>query len=186
MQQSHRRIHITGNAGSGKSTLARQIGRLLDVPVYGLDAIVWQSGWRKTPRDQRARMETDLIANPEWIIEGVSTTVRRAADVIIFLDTSRPRCYLNCLKRNWRYLFSNRPGLPENCPEIAIILPLTKLIWHFPKNAGLDILQEIARQGRKRTYIVRTKADHENLLQELAAYPASGASSNNTQPSFGM
>ena len=101
------RIHITGNAGSGKSTCAKNIGDVLGVHVYGLDKVVWKEGWKKTPLHERKRLEEELVAKPQWIIEGVSSIARQAADLIIFLDFPRGVCYLRCVKRNWRYLFSS-------------------------------------------------------------------------------
>ena len=54
------RVHITGNAGSGKSTFARSIGKTLGIDIYGLDKIVWSDGWRKTPLNERKRLEKEL------------------------------------------------------------------------------------------------------------------------------
>ncbi len=76
------RIHITGNAGSGKSSFAESIGDILGVHVYGLDKIVWKEGWEKTPSHERKRLEEELVAKPQWIIEGVSSIVRQAVYVI--------------------------------------------------------------------------------------------------------
>ena len=126
------RIHVTGNAGSGKTSAAKKIGASLDIPVYGLDQVVWRPGWNKTPPKEREQVERQLVSNSHWVIDGVSDTVRRAADIVILLDVGRPTCYWRCLRRNWRYLFHSRPELPSNCPEILIIPHLTKLIWNFP------------------------------------------------------
>ncbi len=114
------RVHITRNAGSGKSTFAKTIGDTLGIKVYSLDKVVWREGWRSTPLDERKRLEEELVLKSRWIIEGVSSIVREAADVIIFLDVPRRLSYFRCVKRNWLYLFSSRPGLPDNCPEIKI------------------------------------------------------------------
>ena len=83
------RIHITGNAGSGKSTFAKSIGDVLGVHVYGLDKIVWKEGWKKTPLHERNSLEEELVAKPQWVIEGVSSIARQAADITIFLDFPR-------------------------------------------------------------------------------------------------
>ncbi|MGJ8529313.1 hypothetical protein [Maritalea sp.] len=78
------RIHITGNAGSGKTTFAAELGLALGLPVFGLDSIVWQPGWQKTPTAERVIEEEALISQKIWIIEGVSKPVRDAADVLYF------------------------------------------------------------------------------------------------------
>ena len=54
------KIHVTGNAGSGKTTLAAEIGSMLDLPVYGLDSVVWKEGWVITPKEERAAKENEL------------------------------------------------------------------------------------------------------------------------------
>lgn len=59
-----RRIFVTGNAGSGKSTYAKRLGETLNLPVHGLDAIVWQSGWRKTPPEEKQKRIQPLAACP--------------------------------------------------------------------------------------------------------------------------
>ena len=142
------RIHITGNAGSGKSTFAKNMGDILGINVYGLDKIVWKEGWEKTPLDERKILEEELAEKPQWIIEGVSSIVRQAADLTIFLDFPRRVCYLRCAKRNWPYLFSSRPGLPDNCPEIKIIPTLVKIIWQFPYIAKPIITHEMNKHDK--------------------------------------
>ena len=175
------RIHITGNAGSGKSTLAKNIGDILGFQVYGLDKIVWEEGWKKTPLHERKSLEEELVAKPQWIIEGVSSIVRQAADIIIFLDFPRSVCYLRCVKRNWRYLFSSRPGLPDNCPEIKIIPVLVKMIWQFPYMAKPIIINEIDMQNKELIIISSndemlqfiSKLRHNNAIQMSSKSAAS-------------
>ena len=104
--------------------------------------IVWQPGWQKTPPDERERLEGELIEQPAWVIGGVSPRVRKAADVVIYLDVSRPTAYYRCAKRNWRYLFRSRPELPEHCPEILILPTLCKMIWRFPTRVAPQILAD--------------------------------------------
>lgn len=160
------RIHITGNAGSGKSTFAKNIGDTLGINVYGLDKVVWREGWRKTPLVERKRLEEELASKPQWIIEGVSSIARQTADLIIFLDFPRNVCYLRCVKRNWRYLFSSRPGLPDNCPEIKIVPTLAKIIWYFPYVAKPIIINEMNIQ--EKAYIIISSNDEiVQLLSEI-------------------
>ena len=161
------RIFITGNAGSGKSTLAATLGRSLGLPVYGLDHIVWQPGWRKSPAGWRKDREAELVARPSWIIEGVSRTVLDAADYVIFLDVPRATSFARCARRNWKYLFRSRPGLPEHCPEILIIPRLIKIIWGFPINVRPGILEALS--GREGGHVVRDKAALERAIPSISA-----------------
>lgn len=160
-----RRIHITGNAGSGKTTLAVALGRRLRVPVFHLDSIVWQPGWRKTPADQRRAAEAELIRHGAWIIDGVSDEVRTAADLVIFLDVPRRRCLIRAIRRNLPYLFRSRPGLPERCPEILILPRLVCLILRFPERVRAGILEEAEYSNRYR--LISSSGDLARLEEEL-------------------
>ncbi len=160
------KIHVTGNAGAGKTTFARELGSALGCPVYGLDSIVWQFGWKKTPRKIRDAKEKELISRPEWIIEGVSQSVRHAADVVIFLDVSRSTSYIRCIKRNWKFLFTSRPELPGNCPEILIIPQLVKIIWKFKSNIRPTILAETAEHP-SRYFVIHKPDDLTRLYRHL-------------------
>ena len=79
------RVLVTGNAGAGKTTLAKDIARRLDIPFYSLDSIVWQSGWKKTPSEERTKMIESLVSSNTWIIDGVSVQVQERADMVIFI-----------------------------------------------------------------------------------------------------
>ncbi|PCJ57454.1 MAG: hypothetical protein COA73_10810 [Candidatus Hydrogenedentota bacterium] len=153
-----RRIHITGNAGSGKSTLAAALGEVTGLPVFGLDGIVWQEGWKPTPLDERRALEEELAARDSWIVEGVSPVFREAADVVIFLDIPRHVCARRCLKRNLRYAFRSRPGLPANCPEWRIAPRLMKIIWQFPRVMHPKIL---VRDEGPSSSLVHLKSERE-------------------------
>jgi adenylate kinase family enzyme len=160
------RIFITGNAGSGKTTLAKHVGKLLDLPVFGLDEIVWQPGWRKSSDDWRTEKIAELVSRQAWVIEGVSITVMKAADFVIFLDVDRRTSFVRCARRNWRYLFRSRPGLPENCPEILIIPKLIKIIWNFPARVRPGILAALAERTDT-SWSVRKPTDLEVAFQAL-------------------
>jgi adenylate kinase family enzyme len=136
------RINVTGNAGAGKTTLAAELGAALGLPVYSLDSIVWQRGWKKTPPVERSTAERKLLDQPEWVIDGVSRPLRQSSDLILFLDVPRHICAWRGLKRSFRYLFSTRPGLPDGCPEWKIIPQLLRIIRRFPSSVGQAIRRE--------------------------------------------
>jgi len=158
------RIHITGNAGSGKTSLANTLGEILNLDVYGLDKVVWGEGWTVTPLIERRVLEKKLVMNPHWIIEGVSPVVREAADMVIFLDIPRYTCFTRCALRTLRYLFSTRPELPPNCPEIKIIPRLIKLIWQFPSIARPKILSELET---KRSLVITNEDELQKLINNI-------------------
>lgn len=160
------KIHITGNAGSGKTTLANKLSHELGLDVFGLDVIVWQEGWKKSSPEFKAAKIDDLISLENWIIEGVSDQVRDVADIVIFLDVNRAISYWRCSKRNWKYLFKSRPGLPSNCPEIVILPHLLKTIWRFKHQVRPKILADIAKRPQS-SFRASNKGDLQNLTTKL-------------------
>ncbi len=158
------KIHVTGNAGSGKTTLAKELGEILDIEVYGLDKVVWQAGWQKTPINERKQLEKKLTEKTDWVIDGVSSISRKKSDIIIFLDYPRYICMFRGIKRSIKYLFKTRPELPENCPEIKIIPSLIKIIWQFPKVAKPAILDDIKNKKGVR---VSNKAELQQFLNSV-------------------
>lgn len=142
------RIFITGNAGAGKTTLSKKVSEILRINNFGLDTVVWKAGWKATPAEERIKLIAEIIKPQNWIIDGVSKDVLKAADTIVFLDFPRRISYWRVLKRNWRYLFKSRPELPENCPEILIIKRLIKIIWDFHSKVRPSIFNYINENNR--------------------------------------
>lgn len=123
------KIIIIGCGGAGKSTLARKLGRILNIQVYHLDALYWKPGWMMTSIGEWETLIKELIEEEEWILDGNygSTMDLRtyAADTIIFLDYSTPRCLYGVFKRRIMYHGKTRPDMNEGCPE--------RLDWDFIK-----------------------------------------------------
>jgi adenylate kinase family enzyme len=162
------RIHVTGNAGVGKSTLAARIAALVDAPLFGLDEIVWKPGWKKSGSDERTPKEQALCAQPSWVIDGVSRLVRESADTIVFLDYPRRISFWRCARRNWRYLFKSRPGLPPGCPEIRIVPALARIIWRFPTTVRPTLLAEFDEwKGQKTLVHIRSDAELSEFMRRL-------------------
>lgn len=162
------RVLVTGNAGSGKSTLCAWLGERLELPVFGLDQVVWQEGWVPTPKERRAELEQELLGRPEWIIDGVSSRVARAADLVVFLDVPRPVCLYRAVLRNLPYLFRSRPGLPPNCPEWRILPRLIQIIWQFPGRVRPKIMRRLSEgQGLHIRFPEDPQATLESRLSQL-------------------
>lgn len=163
------RINVTGNAGVGKTTVASKLSKALDLELIGLDAVVWQAGWQRTPGEERQRQEEKIAARQSWVVDGVSATIRQEADTIVFLDYGRWVAFSRCLRRNWWYLFRSRPGLPERCPEILILPTLIKIIWQFPHTMRPKLLAEVdAYRETKRIVHIRNDEQLEAFLEEVS------------------
>ncbi len=163
-----RRVHVTGNAGAGKTTLAGKLAALLGVDLIGLDRVVWREGWRPAPPEERRRAEDEIARRPAWVVDGVSSTIRSAADTIVFLDVPRRVSLARCARRNWRYLFRSRPELPARCPEVLIVPTLVRVIWQFPARMRPRILADMrAAQGRKQLVHITSQAQVQDFLTSV-------------------
>ncbi len=115
------RIMIIGQPGSGKSTLARHLGSKLDLPVVHIDLIHWQSGWIERKGHEKDKLCADVHARSQWIFEGGRSNTwperLHRADTIIWLDFPLLIRSFRILKRRFEYRGTNRPDLPDGCPE---------------------------------------------------------------------
>ena len=98
------RITIWGNSGSGKSTLAELAGRHLALPVFHLDLIAWEQGWRFRDEPTFLGAQRLWVEQPRWIIEGVGGWTGllerfRHADLIVHLDTPPALCQERARRR---------------------------------------------------------------------------------------
>jgi adenylate kinase family enzyme len=165
---NERRILVTGNAGAGKTSVARILATHMGLPYVGLDQIVWQPKWVRTPIEERRLKEQAVANTPSWIVDGVSQVMMQAADTVIFLDYPRYICFWRVFWRNLPYLFRSRPGLPEKCPEIRAVSLLARIIWNFPKLARPKIL-DACKKGNKRFIHVRSNRELNQILIALGA-----------------
>lgn len=86
-----KRIMIVGvSPGVGKSTFARKLGKLLQKPVYHLDALFWKPNWIQASLEEFTEAQQRIVTEEEWIIEGNYNNtfdIRTAyADTIIYLQ----------------------------------------------------------------------------------------------------
>ena len=96
-----RRILVTGCSGSGKTTVAAALAARLGVPHHELDALFHGPGW--VPRPTFVADVTALAATEEWVTEWQYDRVRPVllarADLLVWLDLSKPRVFAQLL---WR------------------------------------------------------------------------------------
>jgi len=113
-------------------------------------------------REQLSR----LLQSDAWVLDGVSLLGRQKANLIVFLDFPRRVCAWRCAQRNWRYLFSSRPGLPDGCPEWRIVPTLAKIIMDFPNKARPVILKDIAA-SEGNGVVIQGAADLANFIKGI-------------------
>lgn len=141
---SHQRITLWGNSGSGKSTIAEFVGRELQLPVFHLDLIAWEPGWRF--RDEAAFLEVQSgwLNQPRWMIEGVGNwagLVARfhRADLIVQLDTPRALCHERAIRRITEDRISPNRFMAEGCRYGDVVELQTKIIDDFEDHVRQSI-----------------------------------------------
>lgn len=172
------RIAVIGSPGSGKSTLAVQLGRLLGLPVYHLDALHWKPGWVETPKPEWRALQQSLVAASTWVIDGnYSTTLDirlSASDTIIFFDMPRLLCLWRVVRRVALHRGRTRTDMGPGCPE-RVDLNFLLYIWRFPGKQAPRIRRLLASQAGKRVVVLRRPADTPAFLAAVRAARPSGA-----------
>ena len=156
-----RRVVILGRGGAGKSTLARQLGAVTGLPVTELDTLFWQAGLTTPdPAQWRARQH-ELVLQEAWILDGdlgpydsVLGMRLRAADTVVVLNFSFPRCAWRTLLRGreradyWRWVRTyRRQSLPGILRAINRDAPQARLhVLRRPRTAA-RLLAQIRREA---------------------------------------
>lgn len=112
------------------------------------------------------------MSHDGWIIEGVSSIVREAADLVVFIDLPRRVCAWRSSRRTLCYLRSGRAELPEACPEWRIYPTLLRIIRDFPNHAGRAILEEARREPDRYRVVPDPAAARAAVLAFARAAPA--------------
>jgi adenylate kinase family enzyme len=115
-----RRIVVLGRGAAGKSVLAARLGEITGLAVIELDQLFWRPGLVATPHAEWASLQRDLARRESWIMDGdlgpYDELADRlaAADTVIVLDFSPPRCLWRALRRSreradfWRWVAGHR------------------------------------------------------------------------------
>ncbi|MEZ5849539.1 MAG: topology modulation protein [Hyphomicrobiaceae bacterium] len=127
---------MIGPSGAGKSSLARAIGGACGLPVFHLDRLYWQPGWREPDRTEfRAKVQA-VAARPAWVIDGgyhssLDLRLPRATH-LIWLDLPRRIYALRAVRRILTYHGRQRPDVGEGCPEWFDRDFLFDWVWRYP------------------------------------------------------
>ncbi|HVA69965.1 MAG TPA: hypothetical protein VNF08_01405 [Acidimicrobiales bacterium] len=141
-----KRVAVVGCGGAGKSTFARHLRDVTGLPLYHLDQLHWRPGWVAPPEDEWRRVQQELAAQEEWIIDGnygKEFEIRFArADTVIILAPLRRVCIRRVLwrmARNW-----HRDVQAKGCRE-HLDLEFLRWIWRFPYDARPRLDEALAR-----------------------------------------
>jgi adenylate kinase family enzyme len=165
-----RKILILGGSGAGKSTLAKNLGSILNIPVYHLDAIHWQPGWQPLDRESFITKQSKILEKERWIIDwNYSATIDsrlHPADTIILLHYRTIRYLYGIIKRRIQYHNKTRTDMGKDCPE-KIDWEFFNWVMRFNQNQTPLIYQKLNQFQDKTILIFHSPSQLEQFLMQL-------------------
>lgn len=164
-----KKIMIFGRPGSGKSTFATKLSHQLRLPVYHLDRYFYTDNWIERYYQDFLNDQLQLVAGDSWIIDGNNTkslAVRWVrADVVIYFNFPRWRCYWRIFKRLWfkdKTILDRAPGCRE-----TIRWSLLCYMWSFEERVHEQIA--ILRQRYPMAIFIEVISDYDvqRVLKQL-------------------
>jgi adenylate kinase family enzyme len=159
VDQTMKRILVTGPVGAGKSRLAGELGRRLGIRVLHLDTLFWKPGWVATPPDEFEAVQRRELATDEWIVDAQFDDMLRdwlhAADTVVFVDASPLRCLWRVSRR--RVSPQRGVGTPAGTAPAAVHHALAKFLrnqWRYRRSVRRELLAELAREAEARRVVV--------------------------------
>lgn len=165
------KVLVIGCSGAGKSVLAARLAKRTGLPLIHLDAIYWNPGWLKTPKDEWARKVDELLARDRLVMDGnyAGTLDRRlaACDTAVFLDLSRAVCLWRAVKRRIVYRGRSRPDMTPGCTE-RLTWELIRWIWEYPRTQRPRVVARLqALRPDQRAVTLRSTAEIDDFLRSL-------------------
>ena len=155
MNTKYQKIVVVGVSASGKSILSRKLAKKTGLPLFHMDEIMWNKGWRYIG-DQETISELREISNKDcWIIDGYITTDARSfvferADIIIYLDYRPSLLCWRYIKRCIKHFRNPRPELPGSPDKFS--WKFCKLVW--TKGEAISLIKNIEKIIPKNKIIV--------------------------------
>jgi len=141
MREIGKKVVIVGVSASGKSTLARRLSEKTGLPIFLMDAIMWNPGWHYIGDEKTVQKLGGISLQDEWIIEGyiskdARTFIFDRADTIIYLDYPPIVATVRYVKRWIKHRKIPRPEL-EGSPE-KFDCKFLKLVWNKGEAVSLN------------------------------------------------
>jgi hypothetical protein len=126
-QAGWRKIFIMGPPGSGKTFWAQRLAAMTGLPCYELDR------WFLLPEadSERVRWQVELLAQEEWIVEGIYPwpEAMRAADAVLVLT---PPWWVRDFRIVWRRYLS--PALVKLAAAVRGLVATLHTSHHYAGN----------------------------------------------------
>ena len=155
-----KRAVVIGNSGGGKSTLARKLASAWKCDQIEIDALLWQPGWQLTSADIYNTEHARLIAEENWIIDGlgrfdcIPERLSRATDIVL-VDMPLWIHFWLAAERQIKW----SAGAIENPPAGLTRMPSTealfRTIWEVDQNWMPEIRRLVALEEQRGKRVLR-------------------------------
>ena len=144
-----KRTAIIGNSGGGKSTLARKLASTWKCDHVEIDALLWQQAWQLTRVDIYNAEHARLIAEQNWIIDGlgrldsIPARLARATDIVL-IDMPLWMHFWLAAERQIRWSTGAIENPPAGLTEMPTTEALFRTIWEVDQNWMPEIRRLVA------------------------------------------
>jgi len=172
------RIVVVGTSSAGKSTFARRLASRLALQCIEMDVLFWGRDWTPKPTQEFLDLVRAATESPGWIADGNYSVARETlwprAEVVIWLNYSRPRVLWRGLKRTVGRVLSRRELWHGNRESVRrAFLSRESILWwiwttHERRRRELAALRDGAAYGPLHWIEFTRPAQAERWLQHHA------------------
>jgi adenylate kinase family enzyme len=118
-----KKISVIGNAAGCKTLISKSLSRATSIPVYSMDQMQINPGWRETDLTELQKKLDEIFKNDCWIIDGMGPleileTRIEKSDAVLFIDLPLYIHLWWACKRQVYCAFRERSDFVEGCPML--------------------------------------------------------------------
>ena len=159
------KIIVIGPSGSGKSEFSRKLNKILNIDIYHLDNIFWNSDKTHITREEFDIKLNDILSKDRWIIDGDYSRTYEIrfmnADTIFYLDYPLDVCLEGAKSR----IGKKRDDLPWIEDEFTQEFKEWIINWHNTTNPMVEVL--INKYKNKNIIIFKNRDEANSYLKSL-------------------
>ena len=153
------KIIVIGPSGSGKSEFSRKLNKILNIDIYHLDNIFWNSDKTHITREEFDIKLNDILSKDRWIIDGDYSRTYEIrfmnADTIFYLDYPLDVCLEGAKSR----IGKKRDDLPWIEDEFTQEFKEWIINWH---NTTKHIVEALINKYKDKNIIIFKNRDEAN------------------------
>lgn len=159
------KIIVIGPSGSGKSEFSRKLNKILNIDIYHLDNIFWNSDKTHITREEFDIKLNDILSKDKWIIDGDYSRTYEIrfmnADTIFYLDYPLDVCLEGAKSR----IGKKRDDLPWIEDEFTQEFKEWIINWHNTTKPMVEVL--INKYKNKNIIIFKNRDEANSYLKSL-------------------